>query len=153
QVIHLSFLPAFAVGEAGSVLVGNAVGANRDDLVMKVSRSALTVAGGYTLACTVVLVLFAGPIASAFRVEPDVKRVAVHLLWVAACFQVLDASNIVARCALRGTGDVRVAAVIGVVTAWVMTPPATLLLGKWLGLGALGGWLGLLGEIALCAGL
>ena len=35
QVIHFSFLPAFAVGEAASVLAGQAVGAERDELVLR----------------------------------------------------------------------------------------------------------------------
>ncbi len=37
QVIQFSFLPAFAVGEAGSVLAGQAVGADRDVLVRRVA--------------------------------------------------------------------------------------------------------------------
>jgi MATE family multidrug resistance protein len=61
-------------------------------------------------------------------------------------FQAFDGANIVARSILRGVGDVRFAAVIGVVTAWVLTPPLTWALGFRLGMGAFGGWLGLCAE-------
>lgn len=147
QVIHFSFLPAFAVAEAASVLAGQAVGANRDGLVLKVARHAVWTTGIYTGACTVVLAVGAEVIVSGFTSQPALAAAAVRLLHVAAVFQVFDGANIVARAALRGAGDVRYPAVVGVVTAWVMTPPLTWLLGYRAGLGAFGGWLGLCGEI------
>jgi len=66
---------------------------------------------------------------------------------VAAVFQIFDGANIVARATLRGTGDVRHAAIVGIVTSWAFTPPLTWLLGWKAGMGAFGGWLGLSAEI------
>ncbi len=151
QVIHFSFLPAFAVGEAGSVLAGQAVGAARDGLVRTVARAAALLAGAYTLACTFVLALGAPLVVAGFTGEPGLAAVAVRLLHVAAVFQVADGLNVVARGTLRGAGDVRVPAVVGVLTSWVFTPPLTWLLGYRFGLGALGGWLGLCAEILVGA--
>jgi len=70
---------------------------------------------------------------------------------VAAVFQVLDAVNIVLRGALRGTKDVKVAACIGIVVVWVCVPLSAWFFGQRLGLGAVGGWLGFLGETTLGA--
>src|SRR5688500_20141923 len=72
-------------------------------------------------------------------------------MWVAADFQVLDCANVVARVTHRCTGDVVWPAWVGILTAWVLTPPLTWLLGWHFGLGALGGWIGLCGEIILGA--
>ena len=151
QVIHFSFLPAYAVSEGASVLVGQAVGANRDSLVLRVARQAMLGTGAYTFACTLILALASPWIVAGFRPAQGVAEVAVRLLYVAAVFQVFDGANMVARGALRGTGDVRYAAVVGVISSWIMTPPLTWLLGYRLGLGALGGWLGLCGEIIVSA--
>lgn len=151
QVVHVSFLPAFAVGEAASVLIGQAVGANRDRLVIPVARLGLAVATTYTALGTVVILAAAPLIASAFTSDPGLADAAVHLLYVAAIFQVFDGGNVVARGALRGTGDVRIPAVIGIATAWALTPPFTWLLGYRAGLGALGGWIGLCCEIIIGA--
>ena len=118
---------------------------------MRVSRRSLLVAGVYTAACTVVLALAAPSIVAGFGAKAGLSRVAVHLLYVAAVFQIFDAANIVARGVLRGAGDVRMPAVLGVITAWACTPPLTWLLGYRLGLGALGGWLGLCCEIIVGA--
>ncbi|MEA2700091.1 MAG: multidrug resistance protein family [Myxococcales bacterium] len=153
QVIHLSFLPAFAVAEATAVLSGQAVGADRDDLVPRVARLALLVAGAYAFAWTLFFGIAAGWIAAAFTADALVMSTATGLLHVAAVFQIMDASNVVARGALRGAGDVRYAAVVGVITSWLFTPPVTWLLGYRTGMGARGGWWGLTLEIAVSAAI
>lgn len=151
QAIHFTFLPILAVGEAAAVMAGQAVGGRRDGMVRGIAFRALLLSGSYAAACSVALGAFAEVFARAFTDEAAVIAAAVPLFWVAAVFQLGDAANVVGRSTLQGTGDVRVPAVIGIVTAWVMTPPATYFLGFELGLGALGGWLGIAGEIAIGA--
>jgi MATE family multidrug resistance protein len=153
QTIHFSFLPALAVGEAGSVMAGQAVGADRDELVLVVARLSMLLSGMYTAGCTLVLAFGAPVIARLFTADHAVVAAAIPLLHVAAAFQVADAANVVARGILRGTGDVRFPAVVGITAAWALTPPLTWLLGHALGLGAFGGWLGLSAEILAAAGI
>jgi MATE family multidrug resistance protein len=146
QVCQFSFLPAWAVAEAAAVLAGQAVGARRQELVLPVARLGLRAAGAYTIACSLAFALAGRQIAAGFTSDPALAAVAISLLHVAAVFQAFDGANIVARAVLRGVGDVRFAAVVGVVTAWLMTPPLTWLLGYRAHMGAFGGWLGLCGE-------
>lgn len=153
QVVQFSFLPAVAVAEAGSVLAGQAVGADRDALVLGVARLALWLTGLYTGFCTLVLIGGASVIVRLFTGDAAVLAATLPLLHVAAAFQVADAANIVARGILRGTGDVRFPAIIGIAASWSLTPPLAWLLGMHLGLGALGGWIGLCAEIVATAGL
>lgn len=153
QVIHFTFLPTMAVSEAASVLSGQAVGADRDSLVRDIGRRAMWVAGGYAVLCTIVLATSSRALAEAFTSDVALHGTTASLLVVAGVFQVFDAANIVARGVLRGTGDVRYPAVIGIATAWASTPPLTWLLGYVLSLGALGAWLGLCAEIIVGAGL
>jgi MATE family multidrug resistance protein len=153
QIIHFSFLPAFAVGEGAAVLAGQAVGADRDDLVVRIARLATKATTVYTGACTLLLIFGARILTVGFTHDEVVVRSTVALLHVAAAFLIIDGSNSVARGALRGAGDVRYAAVVGVVTSWVCTPPLCWLLGYRLGLGARGGWLGLCLEMFVCAAL
>ncbi len=151
QVCQFSFLPAYAVSEAASVLAGQAVGARRQELVLPVAHLCLRVGAAYTIACSFVFVVCGRLITAGFTGDPTLATTAVHLLYVAAVFQAFDGANIAARCILRGVGDVRFAAVVGVVTAWMMTPPLAWLLGWRAGLGAFGGWLGLCGECIIGA--
>lgn len=149
QVIHFSFLPTIALAEAGSVMAGQAVGAGRDELVLRVARAALVLSTIYTGAWTLLMGLLGGPIVSLFTHDAVLAPVALSLLHVAACFQIADGAATVARGVLRGAGDVHVPARLGVLCAWVFTPPLAWLLGSTLGLGALGGWIGLCLEITV----
>jgi len=151
--VHFSFLPALALGEAASVLAGQAIGARQSALVAVVARRALWAALAYTGFCGVVFALAARPIAMAFSDDPAIIATTTHLLYVAAAFQLFDGASIVARCVLRGTGDVRYAAAVSVLLAWVTTPPLAVALGFGLGMGAVGGWVGLCVEIMLSAGV
>jgi MATE family multidrug resistance protein len=153
QVIHLSFLPAVAVGEAGSVLVGQAVGAGLYQLVPRVSRLALSLAASQAAVWTILFTLFAPRVAALFSNDADVVALTATLLHIAAAIQMVDAANIVGRCALRGAGDVRYAAVVGVITSWLCTPTFAWVLGHRLHLGAMGGWLGLCVEIIMATTL
>jgi MATE family multidrug resistance protein len=151
QVIHFTFLPALAVAEAAAVMVGQAVGANRRPLVLRVSRYALMVACGYAIVCTVALAIWAPWVTEWFTPDRDVQLVCHGLLLAAMIFQVFDAGQVVASAALRGAGDVKYPATVGVIAAWVFTPPLAWLLGYEMELGALGGWIGLCLEmIAMC---
>lgn len=157
MVLHLanvSFLPAHALAEAAAVLVGQAVGAGRDELVPRVARRALLLGAAYSAVVCVAYALVGGLIvhamASGDAVLGDRATTLVH---VSLLFLIADAANVIARGVLRGASDIRYAAVVGIATAWLTTPPLTWLLGMGLGLGAVGGWLGLALEIIVGASL
>jgi MATE family multidrug resistance protein len=147
QVIHFSFLPALAIGEAASVLAGQAVGANREELVRSVGRQGLLLAGLYTGACTLVFVVLGPWLLEHVASDAEVAGTAISLLWIAAVFQIADGINAVTRGVLRGTGDVRVPAVLGVVTSWLCLPPLTGLFGYVLHWGVHGAWIAMCVEI------
>jgi multidrug resistance protein, MATE family len=154
HLINVSFLPAHALAEAAAVLVGQAVGANRDHLVPRVARRALALGAGYAATCLVGYALLGRTIATAMSAgDSALAARATMLLHVSLAFLIADAANVIARGVLRGASDVRYAAVVGIATSWLTTPPLTLLLGMHWGLGAVGGWIGLAIEIVVGASL
>lgn len=154
HLVNVSFLPAHALAEASAVLVGQAVGANQDKLVTRVARGTLALGAGYSAICLVVFAILGGPIVGAMSAgDADLASRATALLHVSFLFLVADASNVIARGVLRGASDVKYAAVVGIVTAWLTTPPLAWLLGVHAGLGVVGGWVGLALEIVAGAGL
>lgn len=154
HLINVSFLPAHALAEATAVLVGQAVGAGRLELVKGIALRTLLIGAAYSAVCFVVFALagdvFASAMAGGDHALADRATTLVH---VGLAFLVADAANVIARGVLRGASDVRYAAVVGIITAWVTTPPLTYLLGVELGLGVVGGWIGLALEIVVGAGL
>ena len=153
QVLHFGFLPCMALGEAASIMAGQAVGAGRRDLVAHVTRNSLIAVVAYASLAMFTFFLMGHLIVRAFTDEPELLALATKLLYVAGAFQIADGVNILARSILRGCGDVRFCATVGIFFAWMLTPPLTWLLGYHYGLGAFGGWLGLCFEIFLTAGI
>lgn len=152
-IIRVSFLPGIAISEAASVLVGRALGRRRIDEAEHTTRHALKVAVGFMALCGVAFAVLGGLISELFSSDPEVKAIARRLLFVAAIFQVLDAVNIVLRGSLRGAKDIRATAIIGIVAVWGCVPTSAYLLGKLAGLGAVGGWIGFIGETSIAATL
>ena len=154
HLVNVSFLPAHALAEATAVLVGQAVGANRDALVAKVAKRAFVIGAGYAAGCCVAYAILGNMITDAMSSgDPALAARAAVLVHVSLAFLVADAANVIARGVLRGASDVRYAAVLGIITAWVFTPPLTWLLGVHFGLGVVGGWIGLAFEIVVGAAL
>jgi MATE family multidrug resistance protein len=151
--IRVSFLPGAAVGEAASVLVGQALGRKSLAQADRATRAALTVAVAFMASWGVVFAVAGAWIVRLFTDDSAVAHVARNLLWIAAAFQVLDAANMVLRSALRGAKDVRVPALIGVAVVWTFIPTAAFLLGRLAGLGSVGGWLGFVAETTVGAAL
>jgi MATE family multidrug resistance protein len=149
QLVHFSFLPGMAVGEAVSVLAGQAVGADEDELVLRIARSGWALGMAFMLVCSATFLL-AGPfLVAPFTPAVEVRENAVRLLQVAAGFVLVYPVYIVANGVLRGVGDVRFASIATVASAWGCTPVFAALLGVYMGLGALGGWIGLAVEIVV----
>ncbi len=153
NIVRVSFLPGFAVAEAASVLVGQALGRRRLDQADSAVKSGLGLATAFMAACGIVFALAGSGLVGFFSQDPKVLQIATRLLLVAAGFQVLDAVNMVLRCSLRGAKDVRVVAMIGIASVWIAIPTSAFFLGRLLGLGALGGWIGFVFETTLGATL
>jgi MATE family multidrug resistance protein len=96
---------------------------------------------------SVVLAVFAHPIARAFTPDGAVIAATIPLLFVAAAFQFFDGLQITATGALRGAGNTHAGLIVQIIGYWIIGLPV----GGWLGFhlhhGAVGLWIG------LCAGL
>jgi MATE family multidrug resistance protein len=154
HLVNVSFLPAHALAEAAAVLVGQAVGANKDALVSRVAKRTFVIGASYAALCVVVYATLGAMITDAMAAgDAALAARATMLVHVSLAFLVADAANVIARGVLRGASDVRYAAIVGIATSWFTTPPLAWALGIGCGLGAVGGWIGLAVEIIVGASL
>jgi MATE family multidrug resistance protein len=153
RVISLSFLPGHAIGEASSVLVGQAVGGRRPDLARQAwSRGTLLALGVMTTLASI-FALIPELVVAPFGPSPEVVELSIHLLWVGAAFQVFDAVAMVGLSTLNGAGDTRFAMWCSVLPSWLVKLPVGAGLALSAELGAVGAWLGLTAEIVVVSGL
>lgn len=147
RVLMLSFLPGLAIAESTAVLVGQSVGARSEPEARAALRAGAVTALGVMALGGVAFVLVPELLLAPFGVSGDVAPIARQLLLVAAAFQLVDAIATVTYFALDGAGDTRFTLVSSVVLSWGLKLPLGVLLVKGFGLGAVGAWLGLTGEI------
>jgi MATE family multidrug resistance protein len=151
RIVMVSILPGFAIGDAAGVLVGQAMGARRPEAARQAwwvaTWMAAVLMGGFALA----FVAVPGAVLLPFGPEPEVARVAVTLLALAAVWQVADALLLVNFSTLAAGGDTRFTLVLFVGGSWLVQVPLSLLLVAGLGWGAVGAWVALSFEIVAVA--
>jgi multidrug resistance protein, MATE family len=143
QFISLTFTVVMAVAGATSTRVGQAVG--RGDSVGARRSSVVGVAVGvvYMLATAAGFLTIPQPLARVASDDPEVVRVSVGLLFVAATFQVFDGFQAITAGALRGLGDTRTAQAANLVGYYVVGLPVGVVLAFFAELGVRGLWWGL----------
>ena len=153
NIISVSFLPGFGIGEATGILVGRAMGAGKLAVAAQTIRSGRSVALFTMGACGVFFALGGHWLSGFFNPDPVVRTLIAQLLLFAAVFQLFDAVAMTHLCVLRAAGDTRFTLVLTTTAAWGITVPMAWLLGSVMGLGAPGAWMGITFEIAILAAI
>ena len=86
---------------------------------------------------------------SIYTTDPVLLEVVVPLVYLCACFQVFDGSQVVGLGILRGMGDVRVPLIFHLVAYWMIGIPLALFLAFKMELGVQGIWVGLATALAI----
>ena len=90
-------------------------------------------------------------ICSIYTDVPDVQKLAIPLLQIAAFVQIGDAMQTAASFALRGMKDTKIPMIMNFISYWVVGFSTSYILGVVLGYGTEGVWLGLVVAL-FCAG-
>lgn len=151
QIVHFCFLPLAALSEGLSVLLAQASAKQphhgKTEHMRSIVRQGLwyTLAFGTTSAAFVAT--FRAPLVALFTSEAGLATAAQDTVLAAAGLLLLFQIFMLLKGALRGTGRVRLVAVVSVSCAWLATPPLTWLFGIQWGLGTTGAWLALCAEV------
>jgi MATE family multidrug resistance protein len=141
QILQLSFMPAVGMGLATSALVAQYVGRGDVPGARRRVWMALKLTAAYMFTMGLVFFVFRRGLIGLFRPEPEVVTWGSRLLLLAALYQLLDAAGITMAGALRGAGDTRWPAAVGILYAWGLMLPLSYLLGHVLGYQVVGAWL------------
>lgn len=136
SIIHMSMMPAIAVGDGGSVLIGQFMGEKRLDLVEKSLHSTIKILMPFMGVMSVLFFFFGDSIVSWYLDADDPQfDEAVSLgKWVmiaAAIWQLGDALQIAFRFGLRAAGDHKWVMYIGILCAWLLSVPICWAVIKW----------------------
>ncbi len=148
SISTVAFMPIWGLGLAVSILVGQHLGENRDDLAARATHTALFMAWGY-MAFMSALYLFAPGIflqgfqSDAGSLTPEraaVQQLAVNLLRFVAAYNLLDATFMIFVNAIKGAGDTQFVLRVSLVLALLLTVFSYLSVEVW-HLGVYGCWM------------
>jgi len=165
MLTSLAYLPAIGIASAGTTFVGQSIGAGDRDWARRVGNAVIALCVGF-MGCMALLILagghwllpvFAPPVDATAR---EAIAIGLLVLWPAAAYQAFDGLYFGSASALRGAGDTQVPAITALALSWFFFVPLahTLVFAHgegWVaglpqaGLGALGGWLALMGYAML----
>ncbi|MDC0719290.1 MATE family efflux transporter [Nannocystis bainbridge] len=158
-VNSVSFMPAFGLGSAGAVLVGQAIGAGHHDHVPRIVLRTFAVAASWQGVVGLLYFAIPVPLMMVFaRDEVESSRAVVELgaqlLAISAVWQLLDATVITVNEALRAAGDTAWPLVLRISLAWVIwLPLAWLTVFTWDGGAAAATWSMVVYMVALAAAM
>jgi len=142
RAVDIALVPGFALGTAGTAIVGQALGAGRPDLAERTGRETRNWALITMIGLGVVVLVFAPQIVGLFVSDPDVIDVGSRCLRVFAIAFPMMGMGTALSGTLRGAGDVRYVLGVLTITAWTVRIPAAFFFSHVVGWGAPGAWVG-----------
>ncbi|MFQ6548820.1 MATE family efflux transporter [Aestuariibius sp. 2305UL40-4] len=157
QAASVTFMFHLGLSHAATVRAGSAYGRRDRTDLMRGAGVALTLSCLFALITVLLFIALPEPIAGIFldRSDPEapqVIKVAVVLIFMAALFQVADGMQVMVLGLLRGLHDTAWPMGLAAGSYWLVGIPLSYVLGHVAGYGAVGVWWGLVAGLG-CAGV
>ncbi|WFD12276.1 MATE family efflux transporter [Tepidibacter hydrothermalis] len=123
-ITNLFMIFSFGLGYATLVVVGNEIGANREDVAIESSKKISKLSVLIALFIGIILAISAKPIVSFFNVSNEVKLYSTYILYVYAIIMVAKVYNFIMIVGiLRGGGDAAYGSILQGITLWFIGIP------------------------------
>jgi multidrug resistance protein, MATE family len=151
NIAATTFMVALGTSMAGSIRVGQHIGARRTDAMRRAVFATYVVVTAFMAACALLFVLAPRMLIRLYTPDTEIIALGARLLLVAAVFQVFDGGQVAGMSVLRGAADTRVPMLVAAVGYWGLGVPIALVLAFRAEHGALGVWIGLSAGLAAVA--
>jgi len=148
-----TFMVALGTALAGSIRVGQHIGARRDRAVRRAAAATYLVSIVFMSLCAGLFLAAPRALIGIYTSDPGIVGFGTTLLFVAALFQVFDGIQVAGLCVLRGAADTRVPMAITILGYWMVGIPVAYLLGFHTPMRESGIWAGLVVSLALVGAL
>jgi len=119
----ICYLPGFGIGSAASTVVGQSIGAKRDDLTRRLGWLCVGLGAAF-MGFTGMLMYFAAPwLMSLLTPDAEVVVLGAQMLRIVAFVEPFYAVSLVCAGVFRGAGDTRVVTVLSFVSMWLVRLP------------------------------
>jgi MATE family multidrug resistance protein len=149
NIASTTFMIALGTSMAGSIRVGQHIGAGRPRGMRRAVVGTYLLSTGFMLGCAVVFVVAPRELIGLYTPHENIVDLGAQLLLMAAAFQLFDGAQVAGMSVLRGAAETRGPMIIAAVGYWGVGLPIAYAFAFSFGLGPLGVWTGL--SIGLAA--
>ncbi len=143
----LCYMPGYGISSAATTLIGQSVGAKREDMTKRLGWLA-TFFGMLLMALSGALMyIFAPLMIGILSPDLEIRELGTQILRIEAFAEPMFAASIVAGGVFRGAGDTLVPCIINFVSMWLVRIPLSAFLAP--GLGLKGVWLAMCIELCV----
>lgn len=143
-----TFMVALGVSLAGSILVGQRIGAEDVHGTRRAVILTYLLAGSSMALFAVAFVTIPRTILGLYTHDPDVIELGVSLLFMAALFQIFDGTQVAGVNVLRGAADTRIPMFLSGFAYWMVGAPSAYFLAFHTSMGPVGVWAGMVIGLA-----
>jgi len=147
----MTFMIAVGLGVTATIRVGNQKGLKNFAELRRVSISIFLQVFIIECVFAMAFILLKDVLPMVYIDNMLVVNTAASLLLIAGLFQLSDGFQVVVLGALRGLQDVKIPTYITFIAYWIVGFPTSYILGKVLGFGSQGIWIGLLAGLTVSA--
>lgn len=147
NICATTFMFYLGVSVSGNVRIGNALGAGKPDRARIASYLTLVLCNVGAIALATGLLVFRKQIPTLLTNDPGIDALTSQLLYVAAMFQVADATNAAVQGSFRGSGRQILGAKLNFVAYYVVGFSIGVFCAFVLHMGVLGLWIGMTGGL------
>jgi putative MATE family efflux protein len=123
-IMNLFMIFTFGLAYAAVVIIGNEIGANREDVAIDSSKKISRLSILISLVLGALLLILAKPIISFFNISAEVKLASTYILYVYSLVMVVKVYNAVMIVGiLRGGGDAAYGSILQGMTLWFIGIP------------------------------
>ncbi|HEX7118554.1 MAG TPA: MATE family efflux transporter [Longimicrobiales bacterium] len=151
NIASTTFMVALGVSIAGSIRVGQHIGAGRRRGVHRAVLGSYLLAVGFMGLCALLFLAMPEGLIGLYTDDPALIELGAALLAFAAAFQLFDGGQVAGIFVLRGAADTKIPTVIAAFGYWAVGLPIAYALGFHTTLGPSGIWIGLAAALAVVA--
>ncbi|KGT46893.1 MULTISPECIES: MATE family efflux transporter [Acinetobacter] len=149
QVLNYIQFPALSIAIAASVFAAQAIGAGKNELLNKVTRTAMSMNILFTGSLVILAYLFSKYLMALFITDPNVVVLGQQLLFIVLWSILFFGGSAIFASIMRASGTVNIPMVINIVTILGIEIPAAYIFSQWWGLKGI--WYGYaLAFVCLC---
>lgn len=143
----LCYMPGYGVGTAATTLVGQSLGAGKQELAKRYAWLSVSLGVGIMSVMGILMFFFSPYMFAMLTPDAEVRLLGTQILRIEAFAEPLYAASIVAAGALRGAGDTRIPSLLNLISMWGVRITSAALLAPIVGLQ--GVWLAMCGELCV----